>query len=269
MREKIFYVINLDKNRISLLSLLLLGLLFSFFFLGVSIGKGKNQLAKNSISSEIKDLQANSNNTNNAKQNPEVVVNSENAIDSNSLESNASSVANLDSTNKANLEAPTSTTNITEQTTKKQNETIALANRPPVAKVSNSETSTIVDLQSNSPVNNYPTENTDRQEKLYKSKTIPKSVFNKKSPKKSVDSANLNYSIQLAAFTEKSKAEIFIKKIKAENPSLKERAFIKKANHHFLVRIGSNSNKDSLRHLLAKIKLDSNIRKNAILVKNS
>lgn len=41
MKERVFYVINLDKQRIAVLSLFFTGLLFSFFFLGLSIGKGK------------------------------------------------------------------------------------------------------------------------------------------------------------------------------------------------------------------------------------
>lgn len=50
MKEKVFYIVNLDKKRISILSLFLVGLLFSFFFLGVSIGKG-NAMAKNRFES--------------------------------------------------------------------------------------------------------------------------------------------------------------------------------------------------------------------------
>ncbi|WP_039948279.1 SPOR domain-containing protein [Leptospira fainei] len=44
MKEKIFYVINLDNKRITLLSIFLIGLLFSFFFLGVSIGRKRGQV---------------------------------------------------------------------------------------------------------------------------------------------------------------------------------------------------------------------------------
>ncbi|EID99636.1 SPOR domain-containing protein [Leptospira licerasiae] len=44
MKEKVFYVINLDNKRISLLSLFLVGLLFSFFFLGVSVGRKRGQV---------------------------------------------------------------------------------------------------------------------------------------------------------------------------------------------------------------------------------
>ncbi|MCC5815518.1 MAG: SPOR domain-containing protein [Leptospira sp.] len=46
MKEKVFYIVNLDKKRISVLSLFLVGLLFSFFFLGVSVGKG-NAIVQN------------------------------------------------------------------------------------------------------------------------------------------------------------------------------------------------------------------------------
>lgn len=44
MKEKVFYVINLDNKRITLLSAFLIGLLFSFFFLGVSIGRKRGQV---------------------------------------------------------------------------------------------------------------------------------------------------------------------------------------------------------------------------------
>lgn len=44
MKEKVFYVINLDNKRITLLSIFLIGLLFSFFFLGVSIGRKRGQV---------------------------------------------------------------------------------------------------------------------------------------------------------------------------------------------------------------------------------
>ncbi|TGK15599.1 SPOR domain-containing protein [Leptospira fluminis] len=44
MKEKVFYVINLDNKRIALLSMFLIALLFSFFFLGVSIGRKKGHV---------------------------------------------------------------------------------------------------------------------------------------------------------------------------------------------------------------------------------
>lgn len=43
MKERVFYVINLDKQRMGVLALFFGALLFSFFFLGVSIGKGKSE----------------------------------------------------------------------------------------------------------------------------------------------------------------------------------------------------------------------------------
>lgn len=44
MRERVFYVINLDNRRIITLGLFLLALLSSFFFLGLSVGKRKGAL---------------------------------------------------------------------------------------------------------------------------------------------------------------------------------------------------------------------------------
>lgn len=45
MKEKIFYVINLDNKRILILSAFLIGLFFSFFFLGVSVGKKREGIS--------------------------------------------------------------------------------------------------------------------------------------------------------------------------------------------------------------------------------
>lgn len=60
MREKIFYIVNLDKKRISILSLFLLGLLFSFFFLGVSVGKGNAVATNQDINSIPRDQETKS-----------------------------------------------------------------------------------------------------------------------------------------------------------------------------------------------------------------
>ena len=39
MKERVFYVLNLDNRRIFTLAIFLVAMLFSFFFLGLSIGK--------------------------------------------------------------------------------------------------------------------------------------------------------------------------------------------------------------------------------------
>ena len=44
MKKRIFYVINLDNRRIFTLSIFLVALLFSFFFLGLSVGKRKGMM---------------------------------------------------------------------------------------------------------------------------------------------------------------------------------------------------------------------------------
>ncbi|TGK06596.1 SPOR domain-containing protein [Leptospira semungkisensis] len=59
MKEKVFYVINLDNKRITLLSLFLVGLLFSFFFLGVSVGRKRGQVQDDlTLNSNRESLQA-------------------------------------------------------------------------------------------------------------------------------------------------------------------------------------------------------------------
>ncbi|EMJ97247.1 SPOR domain-containing protein [Leptospira sp. WS58.C1] len=63
MKEKIFYVINLDNKRITLLSLFLVGLLFSFFFLGVSVGRKRGQVQDDLALNSNRDVQSLSSST--------------------------------------------------------------------------------------------------------------------------------------------------------------------------------------------------------------
>ncbi|PKA24784.1 cell division protein, partial [Leptospira sp. mixed culture ATI2-C-A1] len=57
MKERVFYVINLDKQRIGVLSLFLFALFFSIFFLGVSVGRGKQEEAQ-SLQKKTEETQA-------------------------------------------------------------------------------------------------------------------------------------------------------------------------------------------------------------------
>lgn len=267
MREKIFYVINLDKNRIGLLSLLLLGLLFSFFFLGVSVGRGNTKIAQGQIKNDNKltdSTQEKKDTENSSEQN--ALSSEEGSTASNS--ENTSTIANATEKSESSLN-PSS-----QEQSVQAPEEITLSNKAPNSANSQALGSQIVDLQSNNSKLIVPSENTTRQEQLYKNETKPVTSYSKKTPKKSTTvvtspSQTGIYTVQVAAFTDKSVADNYAKKINAENPKLKVKAFVKKRGRNYLVRFGADNSKDQLRKLISLLKLDSNIKKTAIIVKNS
>jgi cell division septation protein DedD len=228
MREKIFYIVNLDKKRISILSLFLLGLLFSFFFLGVSVGKG-NAMAK---SQEIEQVPGDK------EAKPEAA---QNQVESSQNE-----------------------------------ETIQLANIAPADKESGTDTNpTSQPEPKESEVINLttPEENIKRQEEIFSQKKAPP-MLKKHTPKKVSNSDTTSsklgiYTVQLVAFTSKTDADFYVKKILKENPNLKNKPFITHRGRFFLVRIGSSSQKAELRSLLSKLNIDEKIRSQALIVKNS
>lgn len=265
MREKIFYVINLDKNRIGLLSLLLLGLLFSFFFLGVSVGRGNTKIAQGQITNDNKLADATQENKNTEKSSEQNALSSE----------EGSTASNSENTSSNTNEKSESSLNPSSQEQSVQApEEITLSNKAPNSANSQALGSQIVDLQPNNSKPIVPSENTTRQEQLYKNETKPVTSYSKKTPKKSttvVSSPTQTgiYTVQVAAFTDKSVADNYAKKINAENPKLKVKAFVKKRGRNYLVRFGADNSKDQLRKLISLLKLDSNIKKAAIIVKNS
>lgn len=221
MKEKIFYVVNLDKKRISVLSLFLVGLISSFFFLGVSVGKG-NRIAGN--------LQASDKNI----ADKEVASPSENSL--------------------------------SEKKEDPKQEEVALSNISPHANNTEEEKkpeAEVIDLEK-------PGENVGRQENLYQNKPTPN--LNKKTPKNGISSPTKSqgaYSVQLVAFNRKSDADLYLRKLSKDNARLSQKPFIVPRGKLFLVRIGKSNDKDELKKLLSKIKVDENIRKQAIIVKNS
>lgn len=265
MREKIFYVINLDKNRIGLLSLLLLGLLFSFFFLGVSVGRGNTKIAKSQIANENQISEASGE-----------VKNEKEAYDPNAVPESNETVANI-SSNESKLRKDSLITDSALPSNPSQEngepaEGIKLSNKAPNSLLATANNSTIVDLQSSKSEQNVPSENTKRQEMLHSQDSKSLSSLSKKTAKKSntlISGQTGIYTIQVAAFTDKSVAETYAKKINLENPRLKVKAYVKKSGKNYLVRLGADNDKDQLRKLISILKLDSSIRKSAIIVKNS
>ncbi|MCZ8239040.1 MAG: SPOR domain-containing protein [Leptospiraceae bacterium] len=265
MREKIFYVINLDKNRIGLLSLLLLGLLFSFFFLGVSVGRGNTKIAKSQMANENQISEA----SGEAKDEKD-------ATDPNSVSESNDAVANhaLNDSNLGNdsLRTDSALPSNPSQENAESAEEIKLSNKAPNSLLTTATNSTIVDLQSSKLEQTVPSENTRRQEILHSQDSKSLSSLSKKTPKKSntlISGQTGIYTVQVAAFTDKSVAETYAKKINLENPRLKVKAYVKKRGKNFLVRLGADNDKDQLKKLISILKLDSSIRKSAIIVKNS
>lgn len=226
MKEKIFYVVNLDQKRISILAVFFTGLLFSFFFLGVSVGKGRT-LANAPLPTE-----------------PEI---------SQSL--------------------PTTDPQPTEP---KQEETVQLANRSPKSDTDLLPTPSIqgqdlgktevIDLQA-------PSENTERQAQIFEKQTPPPVVSKKTARKPSLSEDAMVrgglYTIQLVAFSQKSDADFFRKKLIQDNPKLKTKPFVKQKGSLYLVRIGQSDSKDDLKKILTSLKLEEKVRSQAMIVKNS
>jgi cell division septation protein DedD len=255
MREKIFYVINLDKKRIAYLTLFLAGLLSSFFFLGVSIGKTKSQQT----------AQANQNTPGTS---PIQTVGSDKLSDSDkntNLEDNP--ISQSGNTNENSPE--------TASTEESGSGEIRLANRGTAGSgLASGAKKEIIRLdQKETGSKSIPGEDVNRQEEIYKEKPAPQ-ISQKSTPKSKTSDLDSRfssgiYSIQLAAFSQKSQAESYQKKLSQENPKYKGLVFITKKGNYYLVRVGKSNQKEDLQKLLAKLKLSDSIRKGSIIVKNS
>ncbi|ABJ79807.1 SPOR domain-containing protein [Leptospira borgpetersenii serovar Hardjo-bovis] len=234
MKEKIFYVINLDNKRILILSTFLIGLLFSFFFLGVSVGKKragdsneeslalnefKNQKIQDSIPfSEPGQVEGNA-----SAEIPEVNVNSP---------SNANS-----------------------------QESVIFKNIPPAAEV----------VEFKKPETHVEKENRTALETLSvkepsdskKTKRNEEKKSKRISSKSSVESGV--FSLQVAAFKEKEKADGLKKSISGKEKNTK--AIVKKSrNGYYTVRFGSASSKKEAESFVKLLPVK--LRSGAIVVKD-
>ncbi|WP_061221167.1 SPOR domain-containing protein [Leptospira borgpetersenii] len=237
MKEKIFYVINLDNKRILILSTFLIGLLFSFFFLGVSVGKKragdsneeslalnefKNQKIQDSIPfSEPGQVEGNA-----SAEIPEVNVNSP---------SNANS-----------------------------QESVTFKNIPPAAEVVEFKkpeaVSTHVEKENRTALETLSVKEPSDSKKTKRNEGKKSKRISSKS---SVESGV--FSLQVAAFKEKEKADGLKKSISGKEKNTK--AIVKKSrNGYYTVRFGSASSKKEAESFVKLLPVK--LRSGAIVVKD-
>lgn len=227
MKERVFYVINLDKQRIGVLSLFLFALFFSFFFLGVSVGKGRVEAASRLPEASTPET-------------PAVKVDKEenhsNAVVSNEIKPQTSEIPMADvgtpsyfaETSTQKDEEEEKKAQVVELSTKKEQQTKVL-------KVSNLA----------------PREHSDR--------------VHKRTPKQ-ITTSKEQYTIQLVAFSSRSKAEETVTKLKLENPKWKKSFFLVAKPSAYAVQFGKSSSKESLSNKLSQIKLPKGWKEKSILV---
>lgn len=261
MKERVFYVINLDKQRIGVLSLFLFALFFSIFFLGVSVGKGKSEETQNrGIPSpnqvQMETAGANLPSADGTQKKPE---------ESSASESQGAQVAS----------------SLVQGT--KPKETIS-SQEIPMADIGNHpyymETSTakdeeeerkqqVVDLtKSKEQGSTY----VPKEEKLknisHVSKPKEKSKQSSHVVSKSISgNEGKQYTIQLAAFTNRKSAETFLSQLQSDNQGkLKAKSFIMVKNGYFVVQLGKSKDKDSLQRILSKTVMPKEIKAKAMII---
>jgi|JI8StandDraft_1071087.scaffolds.fasta_scaffold00316_26 cell division septation protein DedD len=225
MKERVFYVVNLDKQRIGILSLFLFALFFSFFFLGVSVGKGKTDT--NVIPSPSAQTQ------------PEIVK----------AESLTPTEEGIPLPKAQNMEVPMA--DIASNVSTQANVTNPYYAESSTAKDEEEERKAqVIDLTKH-------TATSKKTETKHKELTLRNQspVKEKKLAKKEVHSSEKLYTIQLGAFGTRDSAESFLAKVNQEKPKLK--AFIIYKNNLFVVQMGKSSNKENLQKQLSKLKTET------------
>ncbi|GBF49382.1 sporulation and cell division repeat protein [Leptospira ryugenii] len=229
MKERVFYVINLDKQRIGILSLFLFALFFSVFFLGVSVGKGRQEISASTLPpQENVELPKQENlalaSQNQTNRTEEMVVS--NPKSNVSMEVPLADV-NQGQTNTNPYYAETSTAKDEEEEAK----------------------SHVIDLNKQS---------VSRKETSHKKKEVAlKNVAPKKEKKAIAPEAEAKqklYTLQLGAFGQREAAESLLTKV--NQSSTKAKAFIVFKNGYFVVQMGKTSDKDSLKKIQQKLPLD-------------
>ncbi|MCW7492807.1 SPOR domain-containing protein [Leptospira sp. 2 VSF19] len=255
MKERVFYVINLDKQRIGVLSLFLFALFFSIFFLGVSVGRGKQEEAQ-SLQKKSEETQGKS-------------------------EVTDTTIPSPTQTSGADLTAGTNVASSLVQGTKTKEQTFA-SQEIPMADVGNHpyfvETSTakdeeeekkqqIVDLTKRREKQVVSTKQEERfknlapTSKASKSQKLPSQVIsaNKTEGKQ--------FTIQLAAFTSRQSAETFLSQLKTDNNGkLPAKSFIVVKNGYFVVQMGKSKDKGSLSKIISKTSMPKEIKSKAMVV---
>ncbi len=245
MKERVFYVVNLDKQRIGILSLFLFALFFSFFFLGVSVGKGRSEVQSTSpngnTSVSLNKAQADVNSINSSEdsiplpktQNMEVPM-----ADISSASQNQSGVST-----QANITNPyyAETSTAKDEEEEKKAQVIDLTKPTSVTKKTETKQS-FVALKNQSP-------------------SKPK-ITQKKEVATNVSSQGPLYTIQLGAFSTRESAENLVSKVNAEKS--KSKAFIVYKTGLFVVQMGKSHDKETLSKQLNRLK--SEFRSKAMIV---
>ncbi|TGN13438.1 SPOR domain-containing protein [Leptospira ilyithenensis] len=264
MKERVFYVINLDKQRIGVLSLFLFALFFSFFFLGVSVGKGRLESAP---SQNLQPKTIVSENT--ESKTPEGLQTEESipAPSTQELALKGSKTKEI-ATNSGNLEVPMAdvgnTTNpyYAESSTAKDEEDERKAQ--------------VVDLTKSSRVSK---QETKKNEILLKNQAPHRPSLSKKEKGISEKAKKVSkrtefaspqgklYTVQLGAFGTRDSAESFLSKLISDNKGkLSSNPFIIYKNGYFVVQMGKTNNKEGLRRQLSKLILAADVKSKAMIV---
>ncbi|TGK22996.1 SPOR domain-containing protein [Leptospira stimsonii] len=247
MKEKIFYVINLDNKRILILSLFLLGLLFSFFFLGVSVGKkrGGNSGEESLTLNDIKNQE----------------------VQSGIPFSEPGQIPTEGNKASATSEIPPATTS--SPSNSKEQDSVTFKNIPPATEVvefkkSGTSPSSSVEKENKSAPETLSVKEPEgsRESKKIKKNEEKKS---KRISKSSSDEESNGFTLQVAAFKDKQKADELKKSISGKDKNSK--ATVKRSrNGYYTVRFGSASSKKEAEGL-SKI-LPAKLRSGAIIVKD-
>ncbi|TGL90771.1 SPOR domain-containing protein [Leptospira congkakensis] len=254
MKERVFYVINLDKQRIGVLSLFLFALFFSIFFLGVSVGKGKTE----ETLTRAKALETIPTNT----------------------EVSDQSIPAPTGTNGTEVTAGTNVASALVQGTKTKEQT-NLSQEIPMADVGNNpyfvETSTAKDEEDEK--KQQVVDLTKRSEKKVSAnkaesfKNLAPTSKPSKSQKtnsqvvSSSKSEGKQFTVQLAAFTSRQSAETFLSQLKSDNHGkLPAKTFIVVKNGFFVVQMGKSKDKGTLSKALSKTSMPKEIKSKAMVV---
>lgn len=247
MKEKIFYVINLDNKRILILSTFLIGLLFSFFLLGVSVGK------KRAADSGVDSLTLNEN------KNQE--------IQSSIPFAEPGQIPTESNYKVASAEIPQANTNLPSNTNSQ--DSVTFKNIPPATEVIDLKrtkvSSTNVEKESHSSIETLSVKEPEESKTSKKIKRNEEKQSKRVSIKSSSDEESDKFTLQVAAFKEKEKADELAKSI--SNTVKKIKANVKRSrNGYYTVRFGSDSSKKGAENL-AKF-LPAKLRSGAIVVKD-
>ncbi|TGK34555.1 SPOR domain-containing protein [Leptospira gomenensis] len=248
MKEKIFYVINLDNKRILILSLFLLGLLCSFFFLGVSVGKKRAGGAEESLA--LNDIR-----------------NSE--IQSTIPFSEPGQVPTQTNDNVTG-QIPAASSASPSGQTQNRSDSVAFKNIPPATEVvefkkSNNAASSVSEREPKAELETLSVKEPETSKESKKIKRTEEKKSKRVSAKTQDSEESNGYSLQVAAFKEKEKADELKKTISGKEKNTK--ATVKRSrNGYYTVRFGSASSKKEAEGLATK--LPAKLRSGVIVVKD-